>query len=494
MQKGESSVIEQQGLTVDGSLAPASEQLDVPHVLETKASPHDARRTYGRLTVAIAISDAFAAALALTIVKTFFDPGNHFGNQSLVFGFLVVGWVAVYFLYGLYSPRHLSATDEFRRLFGASSLGMCILVLAGFWSQTAIPRSVVGLFWILATAFELLSRRIWRLEIARRKETGSLALRTLVVGTNDEARDIWGQLQTRGSGYEPVGYIASGSTHVLNDNIDVVTGIRGVEHILQDQNIECLFIASSALSPDEVSRVMTAARQAEIDIRVSANLPDILSTRLAVQPVGSSLALSVRPMRLTRAQSIAKRAFDIAVSIATIALTAPIWMVIAAVIKLTSDGPVLFRQVRVTKGGQRFNMVKFRTMYDSTDAALDIDTSTPFFKLENDPRTTPIGRFLRRFSLDELPQLINVLNGEMSLVGPRPLPVDQVESHPELLGGRLEVQAGMTGWWQIQGRSEVSAEAAVRLDVFYVENWSLSLDLYILLKTFGAVVTRSGAY
>jgi lipopolysaccharide/colanic/teichoic acid biosynthesis glycosyltransferase len=147
-------------------------------------------------------------------------------------------------------------------------------------------------------------------------------------------------------------------------------------------------------------------------------------------------------------------------------------------------------------GGRVFTMYKFRTMRADADeilTRLGIDHSAPFFKLVDDPRPTRVGRTLRRFSLDELPQLINVLKGDMSLVGPRPLPAEQVEANPDL-GPRHQVRAGMTGWWQINGRSRLSPEEAVRMDMFYVENWSLSFDLYILAKTVGAVVNGRGAY
>jgi lipopolysaccharide/colanic/teichoic acid biosynthesis glycosyltransferase len=177
---------------------------------------------------------------------------------------------------------------------------------------------------------------------------------------------------------------------------------------------------------------------------------------------------------------------------AALAVSLPLWGAIAIAIRLSSPGPALFHQERVTKGGRVFRMHKFRTMRIDVDTP--VDTSAPFFKLESDPRLTPIGRVLRRLSLDELPQFWNVLKGDMSLVGPRPLPADQVAANLELLGPRHEVPAGVTGWWQINGRSGVRPEEAVHLDQFYIENWSLSLDLYIVLKTFGAVLGQNGAH
>jgi exopolysaccharide biosynthesis polyprenyl glycosylphosphotransferase len=244
--------------------------------------------------------------------------------------------------------------------------------------------------------------------------------------------------------------------------------------------------------------VVQTTRQAGIEARVSANLPQLLTSRLAVQPVGQVMALSLRPVRLSGSQTLIKRAFDLTVASVGLVCILPIWAVVAILIKASSRGPILFRQERVTKGGRVFRVYKFRTMVVDAARVLEehgIDPTAPFFKLgETDPRLTTVGRALRMLSLDELPQLLNVFMGDMSLVGPRPLPAEQVAANLELLSSRHEVPAGVTGWWQINGRSNVDFEEAVRMDLFYIENWSLSLDLYILIKTVGAVLARKGAH
>jgi lipopolysaccharide/colanic/teichoic acid biosynthesis glycosyltransferase len=170
---------------------------------------------------------------------------------------------------------------------------------------------------------------------------------------------------------------------------------------------------------------------------------------------------------------------------------------LAFAIRLTSSGPIFFTQLRVTKNGDVFPMYKFRTMVTNHERALEgkaIDLTQPFFKLEDDPRLTRVGRVLRSLSLDELPQLWNVLRGDMSIVGPRPLPVEQVDANQEFLSPRHEVSGGITGLWQISGRSDLDSDEALRIDRYYIENWSLALDVYILLKTIGAVLTRRGAW
>jgi lipopolysaccharide/colanic/teichoic acid biosynthesis glycosyltransferase len=224
---------------------------------------------------------------------------------------------------------------------------------------------------------------------------------------------------------------------------------------------------------------------------VLANLPQMLTSRLALLKVGAAITVALRPVRLSGPQAALKRLLDLAVALVTLLVSIPLWPAIVLAIRLDSRGPALFHQERVTKDGRIFRMHKFRTMRTGDHG---LDTTKPFFKLRSDPRLTRVGGFLRRFSLDELPQLWNVVTGDMSIVGPRPLPADQVAANADLLSPRHVVPAGVTGWWQINGRSRVTADEALRLDLFYIENWSPTLDLYILLKTFGALVGRQGAY
>jgi lipopolysaccharide/colanic/teichoic acid biosynthesis glycosyltransferase len=200
---------------------------------------------------------------------------------------------------------------------------------------------------------------------------------------------------------------------------------------------------------------------------------------------------------LSGSQAIVKRAFDLLVGVGTIVITGPIWLAAAVAIKTTSRGPVLFRQERVGRHGSVFTIHKFRTMVADAEeqkSELLALSAGPLFKLEVDPRITRVGRFLRRWSIDELPQLIDVIRGEMSLVGPRPLVMFERNELEEWHLQRLEVPPGMTGLWQTSGRSDLSFDECVKLDVFYIENWSVTYDLYILLKTLPAVLRRRGAY
>jgi exopolysaccharide biosynthesis polyprenyl glycosylphosphotransferase len=401
-------------------------------------------------------------------------------------------WVAVFRAFNLYAPQHLSSSDEFRSIIGATSLGIVLVVMASYWSKSSFPRAWLGLSWLLALLLELATRRAWESHRLRLKRRGRLTLRTLIVGTGGEATRLAETLKDPTSGFSPIGYVGTIDPSVPANGLVVVGGIGDLRRLVREHDADCFFVASTSASANDLLQVTQVARQERKEVRVSANLSQTLTSRVALQKVGGAIALSIRSVRLTRTQVGLKRAFDLVLASAALAISLPLWAVIAVVIRRSSPGPVFFHQERVTKGGRVFQMHKFRTMRVDVDSP--VDTSAPFFKLESDPRLTPIGRVLRRLSLDELPQFWNVLKGDMSLVGPRPLPADQVAANLELLGPRHEVPAGVTGWWQINGRSEVGPEEAIHLDQFYIENWSLALDLYIVLRTFGAVLGRKGAH
>jgi exopolysaccharide biosynthesis polyprenyl glycosylphosphotransferase len=401
-------------------------------------------------------------------------------------------WVAVFNGFRLYSTRHLSGPEEFRRLISATSVAVLLLVVASMGQYSTFSRSWIGLIWFLALAFEMGTRRLWRAYLFGWRSGSELKYRTLVVGTGEEARHLH-EVLSGDRAFIPVGHIS------LNgfDREDSMGPLDDIVGTVRKHQIDCLFVPSSEVDQRQMVTVRRAARVAGVDLRVSANMPDTLSTRLSLQPVGDVMTISLRLVRLTGIQAAIKRTFDFVLAGIGLLLTLPLIGMIALAIRWSSTGPVLFKQERITSGGRAFTMYKFRTMVRNADQLLQeqqLDTSEAFFKLQGASAVTPVGRILRKFSLDELPQLWNILKGEMSLVGPRPLPVEQVAANLELLEYRHDVRAGLTGWWQINGRSDVDAESAVRMDLFYIENWSVALDLYILLKTVGVFLLRRGAY
>jgi exopolysaccharide biosynthesis polyprenyl glycosylphosphotransferase len=452
-----------------------------------------ALRRYRAISMGMAVSDA--ACIVTALIVSYQIRYSARPMPALELAVVLVApllWVAAFRAFNLYSPQHLSPSDEFRGIIGASSLGIVLVVMASYWSKSAFPRAWLGLSWLLALMLALLTRRGWEAYRLRLKRDGRLTLRTLIVGTTGEAVRLAETLKDPTSGFAPIGYVGAFDPSVPTNGLVVVGEIWDLRRLAHEHDADCFFVASTCVSPEDILQVTQVARQECTEVRVSANLSQTLTSRLALQSVGGGIALSIRPVRLTRTQVAMKRAFDVVLASTALAVTLPLWAVIAIAIRLSSPGPVFFHQERVTKGGRTFRMHKFRTMRVNADRL--VDTSAPFFKLQSDPRLTPVGNVLRRLSLDELPQFWNVLKGEMSFVGPRPLPADQVAANLELLSRRHEVPAGMTGWWQINGRSGVTPEEAIHLDQFYIENWSLALDLYIVLKTFGAVLGREGAH
>ena len=455
--------------------------------------PSVATRHYRKIALGLLASDAAAICTALIV-----SYWLRFGVQLLplpelvLIGLAPLVWVLVFKAFSLYNPMYLSPAEEFRRTIGATGVGVVLLVMVAFWSKSVFSRGWIGLTFAVVLVLELVVRRFWRLFLHRRKLDGRLALRTLIIGSTGEAIRLAQALAEPGSGFQPLGYVQPHGVTEAGDTLPVLGGIEQLRELIVQQSVDCLFVASTLVEGDVVEVVSQAGRQQGVQVLVSANMSHVLSSRLVLQQVGSVIALSMRPVRLTGTQAVAKRGFDLVMGSLLLLCSLPFWLVAAVAIRMTSPGPVLFHQERVTRGGRTFWMHKFRTMRQ--DPATEADTTVPFFKLDQDPRITSVGHLLRKWSLDELPQLWNVVRGEMSLVGPRPLPAEQVAANLQLLGPRHEVKAGMTGWWQINGRSDIAPTQAVRLDAFYIENWSLAFDFYIILKTISTVLERKGAY
>jgi len=327
-----------------------------------------------------------------------------------------------------------------------------------------------------------------------------MVARTVIIGDNAEAARLANGSLGRQAGLDPIGLVAMSDAGLDRDaELPLLGSLQDLPEVIRGTGADCVLVASSAVSTDEMRFISKIARRTGTELRVTANLPEVLSTRLSVLPIGGIIALSLRSVRLSGPQALAKRLFDIVVSGTVLLLTLPLFPIIAAAIKRSSPGPVFYRQQRIGKQGNPFTLLKFRTMVDGADVMLDLlvaanEADGPLFKIRDDPRVSLVGRFLRRWSLDELPQLLNVLKGDMSLVGPRPPLAHEVARYEDWHLDRLEVRPGITGLWQVSGRSDLSFSEMVRLDLFYIENWSLAYDMFILIKTIPAVASSRGAY
>lgn len=471
------------------------------------------RQRYARLALFMAATDAACLLSGLLLAYLI-----RFGNVPIPGEFAVfvavgpVVWVSVFHAMRLYAIQHLSAAEEFRRTIGAVTIGITLLVTGSFWLHAeTISRLWLGLTWLFAVALVLLVRRGWRKAMARMREDGRLAYRTLVIGTNEEGRAVFQTLLQPDLGFRPIGAVATsrakGAAKLAAVRVNgqaatdmtVIGTLDELPTLVANSATECLFVASSALTTSEMRAVTRTARVSGAEVRISSNLPEVLATRLTMQPIGSVMALAMKPVSLTGGQAIVKRVFDLTSSIFILVLGLPVWVGVALLIALTSPGPIFFRQTRVGRHGDTFGLLKFRTMIEGAESMVgDLQSMNeadgPLFKVRDDPRTTGVGRWLRRWSLDEIPQLLNVVRGDMSLVGPRPALPEEVKAWEDWHHQRLEVPPGISGLWQVNGRSDLSFEDYVRLDLFYIENWSLTFDLYIIWKTLPALLSRKGAF
>jgi exopolysaccharide biosynthesis polyprenyl glycosylphosphotransferase len=441
------------------------------------------------------------ACLVLSLVLSRLSVHGWTATTSLGFD-LVAGaavWMGIFYLFGLYPPRRVFTADELRRIAGATGLAAAFLTMV----TEAVASPTFGLALVLLLVLETTTRWIWAWYMRRLSRTGRGAVRTLVVGSEEETDALCRAILPETSSLVPVARVrmhdeAGSMDEPRRGALPTGGEVADLPTIANTWGARCVLLASPSIDVDSYLALRRQARQAGLELRAAiTNTPETPASRLSLHPTGSVVTVSVQAAYLSGLQAVLKRGIDIVGSALGLLVAAPLIALIASIIRVTSPGPILFRQQRVTKGGRVFTLYKFRTMVEGATDVINngMNPSEAFFKLsEERSLVTAFGRLLRRASLDELPQLWNVLRGEMSLVGPRPLPVEQVVANPILLGSRHDVRAGLTGWWQVNGRSDVGPEQAVQMDLFYIENWSLGLDLYVLLKTVGALLNRRGAY
>jgi exopolysaccharide biosynthesis polyprenyl glycosylphosphotransferase len=417
--------------------------------------------------------------------------------------FLPLGWTIILWGHGAYDRRYLGVgADEFKRVFRAAITATAAVSFLAFATKTDLSRLSVGTALlgslVYITALRWSARRVLLLVRGR----GHAVHRVLLVGSYTEAMDVYTAVQrVPGAGLMPIGISVTESYAQVRGTdapVPVYAG-RDILTLARHLGADTIAVCGSAGSErGELRRLAWQIEGTGIDLVVAPQLTDVAGPRVHVRPVEGLPLLHVEEPKLSGMAWLFKNLMDRLVSALLLVLLMPLFAIICLFIWLADRGPAFFSQARVGREGKAFRVMKFRTMYtDAEDRLAHLvdqnESDGLLFKIKDDPRITPVGRLLRRTSLDELPQLINVLKGEMSLVGPRPLPADD----GDFLGDvrrRLLVRPGMTGLWQVSGRSELSWDDAVRLDLYYVDNWSLAFDLVILWRTVGVVFGRRGAY
>ncbi|MEV6635208.1 sugar transferase [Actinoplanes sp. NPDC051470] len=461
-------------------------------------------------TAVLIVLDFLSAVLASYIATSTLEQANAgFQNQpeiftAMAYGALPVAWVFVLWSGGSYDRRYLGlGSEEFKRVFRSFVVIVASVSVAAFANKVSLSRGTVALVSGGALVFILLGRYFARqvLHFARRR-TGHGAHRMVLVGTLPEALEVYTAVtRSPAAGLIPVAiHITDGLASVrgIETPVPVYAG-RDVLSLVREVGADTIAVCGSASAePGELRRLAWQLEGTGVDLVVAPQLTDIAGPRVHIRPIEGLPLLHVEEPTLSGPAWLAKNLLDRVAAFLGLVALSPLLLLIAIGIRLSDPGPVFFRQPRVGHEGRTFRVWKFRTMYvdaEERKATLEElnDSDGMLFKMKNDPRIFSFGQKLRGSSLDELPQLINVLRGEMSLVGPRPLPADDGDYLGDVRR-RLLVRPGITGLWQVSGRSDLSWDEAVRLDLYYVDNWSLTYDLGILWRTIWVVLKRKGAY
>jgi exopolysaccharide biosynthesis polyprenyl glycosylphosphotransferase len=417
-------------------------------------------------------------------------PLENYLRTGMVVGLVATALLALQGLADM--ERGRSWPTRFRAITSAISTGTVIAIIVAFDGDLRLSRVWLALGWSLAivglVAWLTIAPALY-LSLRRYLVTRP---RAVVVGANAVGVELARELSKT---FDVLGYVDNGTDL---DGLDrpLLSAIAELDSIVRTRAVDEIVVALPEDRREQVTRVIARGFGREVDVKIVPDVGEHLPRRLEIGRFGSRPYIGYAPV--ARVTWI-KRAVDLCLSLVVLFVLGLLLIAIAIAVRLSSPGPVMYRQLRVGKDGKTFEMLKFRSMCVGAENMVEMlrdrnEASGPLFKIRRDPRVTPVGRFLRRFSLDELPQIGNVIRGEMSLVGPRPPLPAEVKNYEEWQLGRLQARPGMTGLWQVSGRSEVPFNDMVRLDLHYVRNWSFGLDLEIMLRTIPAVVANRGAY
>ncbi len=459
--------------------------------------------------LSLVFADLFVVCLSVVAgswLNTRINPADPTPARGYLGLFLVTLpiWPAVLTQQLLYRARFLGRrVDEIARVIRAIALGMLTTA-----ALSTVVRVYIGRTWLILVTICLLVGVVTERLIARKlfdlaRTRGTLLRPVLIAGRNAEGRLVREMLESDPSlGYRFDGFIeyllqaepGQSPLSLLGDPARVI-------ELADSLGVNSVIVAATGIDVGSSNRLIRALTEHGVHVEISSTLCDIASSRITIRPVGRVPMMYIEPVMRNGWRARTKRLFDLSIAIPVFVATLPVLLTAMAIVKRTSPGKALFRQARVGRDGELFDMIKVRTMVADAEAQLDElahlnETTGVLFKIKNDPRITPIGKWLRKLSIDELPQLINVIRGEMSLVGPRPALPSEAEQWDNELHNRLRVQPGITGMWQVNGRGGEDDHDATyaQLDLYYVDNWSLVTDLVILARTVPVVLTHRGQH
>ncbi len=463
------------------------------------------RHAYVRRAVLFDASSAAVAGVVGYLVR--FGPDQAaVTSTSVWFGALLpVVWVAAMLVGRTYEERFLwVGPDEYRRVFDAAVMLLAAVGTVSWALRLDVARGFVVVALPLAAVLTLGSRLAHRKWLHRQRERGRHEQTTLLVGHRNAVAQLDEQIEREARhGLKVIGCCLPSGQDVVADafnGLPVLGGLGQVADVVRQYEVDTVAVLPCPeLDGPALRLVGWELEDTDAELLLAPAVTEIVGSRVQIRPVSGLPLLHMERPELKGVRRLTKEVVDRTSALMGLLLLSPLLLAATVVIKTTSRGPVFFRQERVGRAGQPFQMLKFRSMVVGADRMVDAlaaqtDGNGVLFKKKVDPRVTRVGRVMRRYSIDELPQLFNVLKGDMSLVGPRPPLQREVDKYGHDMRRRFLVKPGLTGLWQVSGRSDLSWDDSVRIDVRYVENWSLTFDFMILWKTIGAVLRGSGAY
>lgn len=488
---------------VSPNIAPASTDR-TPEAVAVPTAPRELNPTRTKRLLALADVGALALGVLVACVVQYLTvpvDGSTLRAQLLLVAASVPIWVALAASLNLYVARAVAQFTVELRLLAATTLLWTASIggLAFAVDFDRLSRRWVVIVALSVLVLQIIERSLARLVFHRLRRNGRMTRTVLIAGTDAESQALARRLQRRPElGYCAVGFLSDHGHDSHQLGLPVLGDLDSTEAVAVNVGATGVMIPLSSVDGTRLNLLTRRLTEAGLHVTLCSSLLDIDLNRLRFQQIDRQTLVYIEPVIRTGWRQVAQRVFDVGISMVGLLVTAPILAVAAVAIKLETPGPVLFRQRRVGKNNREFEILKLRTMVQYADQAKEEllgrnESDGPLFKIRDDPRVTRVGRVLRKYSIDELPQFWNVIRGEMSVCGPRPaLPSEAAQWESDVFE-RLRVLPGITGIWQVSGRADTTFEEYKRLDLYYVDNWSLVHDLKIVIRTFGVVMSRRGA-
>ncbi|HNS51264.1 MAG TPA: undecaprenyl-phosphate glucose phosphotransferase [Anaerolineae bacterium] len=458
---------------------------------------------------AVLINVAFALAYCMRYDLQWFaavDPAFRVPHRAFVpVSLALTGLLLIIYKIGrVYDqPRGASWFDTFYRILTGTATGIILVVFTFvIFFQPLYSRLIFFYAAILIVILLGASRSVKRIILQQLRKRGLGVDRVLIVGAGEVGRTVMRNIVAQPAlGYQIVGFVDDDPEKGATDigRFKAMGETANLPRLVQELAVDEVILTLPWMYHRKIVSIMAQCERHKVRVRIVPDMFQMSLSRLQTVDLGGVPLIGVQEIEISRGKTLLKRVMDVTIALLGLVFLCPLMLLISLAIRLDSKGPVIFRQIRVGKGERLFSMFKFRSMCENAEEEQEKlmdqnEASGPLFKIRNDPRVTRVGRFLRRTSLDELPQFLNVLLGQMSLVGPRPAPPSEVQRYQPWHKRRLEVSPGLTGLWQVSGRSELTFDEMVLLDLYYIENWSPGLDLQILLRTVPQFFFGNGAY